>query len=102
MSSSSDLCCVVQAAIMALVPDEPQEITIQLARNEFMTQRAVRLMPDDILGCDDSPEWEGEKPFNYNPHSYVWSPDAVRAAFTECVPDDVSGNEEGSEGKKTA
>ena len=36
---------------MALVPDEPMDVTVQLARNQFFNKKAIDKEPD--LDCDD-------------------------------------------------
>lgn len=72
---------------MALVPDEPKEITIQLSRMEFITQKAVRLIPDDSLGGEEDTNGDMDnKGFDHHLHSYVWSEGDSRAEYTECVP----------------
>ena len=90
---------IAQAVIMALVPDEPEEITTQLARMEVITQKAIRHIPDDTLGVEETDSLAGEKAaqFNYNAHSYVWPVGSVRAVFTE---EDGKVLEENSESKK--
>lgn len=44
---------------MALVPDEPQEIRIQLARQEFLTEKAILKLPDEVLGSNNNDDDDG-------------------------------------------
>lgn len=46
-------CFSIQVFLMALVPDEPQEVRIQLARQDFLTEKAVLKRPDDNLGTGE-------------------------------------------------
>ena len=73
---------------MALVPDDPIEVTIQMARADFITQKVIRHIPDDVLG-DESLADRVTDGFNSNPCTYVWSPDEARAVFAEASPDSI-------------
>lgn len=68
---------------MALVPDEPAEIRIQLARQEFLTEKAVLKIPDETLGIEGDEEGNGtdnaKKEFDI--HTYHKDEGAVRATY---------------------
>jgi len=77
-------CFTIQLILMALVPDEPAEIHIQLARQEFMTEKAVLKIPDDTLGLGDDIDGVGSgdkvgKEFDI--HTYHKDEGSVRATF---------------------
>lgn len=78
---------------MAMVPDDPVETTIQIARAEVMTQKAIRYVPDDVLGGEDENGGGHNALLVFKPSSYVWSPEDVKAKFSD---DGCRG------GKKTA
>jgi hypothetical protein len=69
----------LQIILMALVPDEPAEIRIQLARQEFMMEKAVLKLPDDQLGNDDDENDDGPKEFDI--HTYHKDEGSVRATY---------------------
>jgi hypothetical protein len=74
----------VQIVLMALVPDEPQEIRIQLARQEFLTEKAILKIPDDSLGsgensAENDPEGNLTKEFDI--HTYHKEEGSVRATY---------------------
>lgn len=78
---------------MALVPDDPVETIIQTARAEVMTEKAIRQVPDDVLGSEgdgmDKPSGEN---ILFTIFSYVWKSDEVRAKYTEGAIDEGGVN----------
>lgn len=69
---------------MAIVPDEPEEIRIQLARQEFLTEKAILKIPDEVLGDENDnvvndPEGNASKEFDI--HTYHKSEGSVRATY---------------------
>ena len=49
---------IVQLAASLLVPDVPNEVTIQLMRQEFLTNKVVLRQADDVEGGTHSRELE--------------------------------------------
>ena len=74
--------CLYQLILMAAIPDEPREITIQQARMEILKEKAIRQIPDDTLGGDDVEE---DRELTFKMHSYIWSLDDSTEKFTEEV-----------------
>ena len=69
---------------MALVPDEPEEIRIQQARQQFLIEKAILKLPDETLGddedsADNDPDGNSKKVFDI--HTYHRDNDDVRASF---------------------
>ena len=67
---------------MALVPDEPAEIRIQLARQDFLVEKAILKIPDETLGGGgddgDKSDLVGQE---YDIHTYHKDEGSVRATY---------------------
>jgi hypothetical protein len=77
---------------MAAVPDDPVETTIQTSRADIMTEKAVRLIPDDVLGGGDNDDdaQVDSGALTFTTYSYLWSDDNVKADYTS---EDVIGED---------
>lgn len=40
-------CFIFQAALMAIIPDVPEDVEIQMARSEFLSKKIIDMVPDD-------------------------------------------------------
>eukprot|EP00604_Paraphysomonas_vestita_P001703 CAMPEP_0174817746 /NCGR_PEP_ID=MMETSP1107-20130205/254_1 /TAXON_ID=36770 /ORGANISM="Paraphysomonas vestita, Strain GFlagA" /LENGTH=652 /DNA_ID=CAMNT_0016028733 /DNA_START=1071 /DNA_END=3029 /DNA_ORIENTATION=+ len=95
------ICFSIQTIAMALVPDEPQESIIQRARRDFLTEKVILQIPDEVLGGDallgedDGEGGEGgegkegtkEKPdIKFPIHEYTSTKDGTNYTLTPDIP----------------